>query len=79
MRVSAMPDDPGYPAFCRNRRVIILLDGDPQRLVRTADEERGFLVRLRVDDRGRPIFQGGDIVEEIILGKVEIRRMADAR
>ncbi len=72
-RVSAEQSDPGYEAYCRNRRVVVLLDGDPQRLAVTADEEAGLLIRCKVDDRGRPLVANGALVKETLTGHVQIR------
>jgi hypothetical protein len=73
MRISADEHDPGYEAYCRNRNVVVLLDGDPQRFAVTADEEAGVLVRYRLDDRGRPVFDGERLVRDVVLGRVEVR------
>lgn len=76
MRISADPHDPGYEAFCRNRRVVVLLDGDPQRFVVTADEEAGVIVRYRLDECGRPVFDDERLVKDVVLGRVEVRQSA---
>jgi hypothetical protein len=73
MRISADRHDPGYEAYCRNRDVIVLLNGDPQRLVVTADEGAGVIVRYRIDDRGRPFRDGERMAMEVVCGRVEVR------
>jgi hypothetical protein len=76
MRISADAHDPGFEAYCRNRRVVVLLDGDPQRYVVTADEEAGLIVRYRLDEHGRPVSDGERLVKDVVLGRVEVRRRA---
>lgn len=76
MRISVDKNDPGYAAYEADRNVIVLLDGDPQRLVVTADEERGVIVRYKVDDRGRPVHDGDRMALDVKVGRVQVLRRA---
>lgn len=49
-----------------------MLDGVQQKLVITADEEKGEVVRHILDSRGVPITTGGSFALETVCGKVEI-------
>jgi hypothetical protein len=73
MRISADPNDPGHEAYAINPRVMVFLDGDPQRGVVTADDEQGVLIRYRLDDRGMPVVEEDRFALEVKVGRVEVR------
>lgn len=73
MRVSIKPNDSGYAYWCHLRahgkRVFVKLDGVPQFMCLTADDESGVVVRYLPDqyDADRQ-----DFADEVRHGKVEI-------
>lgn len=57
-------------ALCR--RVVVLLDGVQVKNCTEADEEEGFVVRFKLDDRGNHIVNGAEIETETLYGNVQI-------
>ena len=57
-------------ALCR--RVVILVDGVQVKNCTEADEEKGFVVRFKLDDHGKLILNGSEIETETLYGNVQI-------
>lgn len=79
-RVSVNRGDAGYSQFCvaqaHGKKVFVFLDGKEVRDCVTADDERGFVVRCVLDDRGNVQADPVDpdtIWQERVMGNVEIR------
>lgn len=51
----------------------MLLDGVDRTCVLEADEERRYIVRHKTDERGKPVFSGGEYVRERLEGCVVIQ------
>lgn len=73
MRVSLRRSDPSYDP---NADYDVFLDGSPLDHVITADEELGVVLCRSVDDQGRFIANGNEIVEVLHTGRVQIRSRA---
>ncbi|WP_156392472.1 hypothetical protein [Rhizobium sp. Root482] len=65
MRVSASPDDPGYLRWIElvSFGVQVTLNGEIIEKVITADEEEGFIIRIKCDDDGEMIVSGYERLE----------------
>lgn len=83
MRLSLMPDDPGFEVWNRFRDkwpfLVVYLAGQRiERDVVTVDDQEGFVVRYQRDDSGQfvltPTGFGGDVVAqtETLYGQVTI-------
>lgn len=75
VRVSTHPDDLGFVTYVRlgqsNRKLTVLFNGQEIKDVITADEEEGFIEKLRVVKNAYVI--KGDLVErETLTGEVTI-------
>lgn len=53
-------------------RCVVLLDGVHVKNCTEADEEEGFVVRFKLDDRGNHIVNGAEIETETLYGNVQI-------
>ena len=53
-------------------RCVVLLDGVHVKNCTEADEEEGFVVRFKLDDRGNHIVNGSEIETETLYGNVQI-------
>ena len=53
-------------------RCVVLLDGVHVKNCTEADEEEGFVVRFKLDDRGNHIVNGVEIETETLYGNVQI-------
>lgn len=79
MRYSVDKKDSGHINFIRaiaKGDIVILLDGEPQRSVITADEDSGIVVRYKLNDNGRPQQDPSDPSKawvETINGGVEVQ------
>lgn len=72
MRISADNNDPGYLPAERRRGVRITLNGLELSGVITADEEQGYIRRVRRNDQHRTIAAGDVVATEELRGTVEI-------
>lgn len=74
MRISASPDDPGYLLWIEvvSFGVRVTLNGEVIEKAITADEEEGFVVRIKCDDDGQIIVSGGELVHERLEGSVKV-------
>ena len=74
MRYSSKKDDPGYAAWIsrRNAGAIVnaFLDGVPQPECVTADDEKGYVRRCKLDEDGYICAVGDEIIEEVVYGVV---------
>lgn len=72
MRLSADPHSPHWRVDAIFAKVF--LDGVEQRYVYEADEERGVILRLKVDGTGEPMVNdaGDGFAEETVTGVVRI-------
>lgn len=55
-----------------NLEAKVLLDGVEQKLVVVADEEQGFIVRYKRDEKGKFIFDQHEVMTEVLQGTVQI-------
>ena len=53
-------------------RCVVLLDGVRVKNCTEADEEKGFVVRFKLDDHGKLILNGSGIETETLYGNVQI-------
>lgn len=53
-------------------RCVVLLDGAQVKNCTEADEEEGFVVRFKLDDKGKVIVNGAEIETETLYGNVQI-------
>lgn len=74
MRVSVWPSDSGYANYAEYGFCKVLLDGRQVKYAFTADEERGEVVRARLNADGEICLKGDEIDTETLYGKVEIIR-----
>jgi hypothetical protein len=70
MRVSADRHDPGYSQAAIGTKVF--LNGEYVKEAVTADEERGEVIVLARDERGRPVVAGGRLAHKTLHGKVTL-------
>lgn len=70
MRISSDPDHPDYhEAFMTCR---VWLEGAERNNVVRADEEGRFAVTYRLDEFGKPVTKGGEILTDNFTGHVRI-------
>ena len=72
MRISADSKDVGYLPGERQRGVRVILNGTELSGVVTADEEQGYVLRVRCDGKGRIMADGDVVATEELRGTVEI-------
>lgn len=53
-------------------RCVVLLNGLQVKNCTEADEEEGFVVRFKLDDKGNHIVNGAEIETETLYGNVQI-------
>lgn len=80
MRLSTVKGDRGYARcselLAQGKHIGVLLDGVEQRLVETADEEQGVVVRCVFDGNGDIQInpdKPNEVWYETVCGKVEIK------
>lgn len=76
MRISVDKGDPGEIAYALARPVTVLLDGIARDNVITADEEQGYTVRFKTDERGRLVVnkERRALERETLYGTVRIEK-----
>ena len=72
MHVNADPDSPHHWALHYRKGQRVLLDGVEQRYVIEADDEAGFIVRLKQGSDGRFVHDGDTVQHERLEGRVTI-------
>lgn len=79
MRISADRTDAGYSMFCavlaEGKKVYVFLNEKEQQECITADDEAGFVLRLKLDNEGNPQVDPNDsnrVWSEKVLGDVRI-------
>lgn len=77
MRISVDKDDPGLINHLLARPVIVHVDGIARDKVITADEEKGYIVRYKTDERGHPVInkERTAFERETLYGIVYIERI----
>lgn len=69
-------DREAYLAWVRCRPVRVFLDGVECRRGFMADEEGGVIERAALDEKGRVLVVGGEVVREEVRGRVRIEKIA---
>ncbi len=72
MKISGRKDSPHNPRLFFTVTPIVLLGGRVVERVIEADEEAGFIIVEEQDENGRPVLRDDQIVEKMMLGKVQI-------
>jgi hypothetical protein len=73
MRMSSDPSDVGYNAWRATWRPFeILLNGILVEGVETVDTEQGYILKAKLNERGRVYEENGEVVREELRGEVQI-------
>jgi len=75
MRISVRKYDKGFSIYASNYKVY--LAGHEISHVFTADEERGYIERLKTDELGKAIIEGDQLTEERLYGTVKLTYIDD--
>ena len=77
MRIDIDERDNWTPEQCAiNLECQIFVDGKEVKYCTVADEEEGYVIKLKTDENGKLVRDGDDVARERITGKVEIRSPA---
>jgi len=76
MRLSVSKDDPGYHINATKYRAY--LDGKYVDEYITADEEKGYILKYKLDENEKPILKFDYLKTEELYGKVEIKMIRES-
>lgn len=74
MRLTVLDDDPGERITPGRERITVYLDGVEVKCCLTADDEKGEVIDVMRDDKGRIMVKGGEVERRTRRGHVRIER-----
>jgi hypothetical protein len=58
--------------FDARRGLAVFVDGERQGRVLAYDVDEGFVIKIATDERGYILVENGEVVEEIVRGRVQV-------